>query len=345
MSTRLALAALLLAPLAAQAQTAAAPLAAAVPPTAEEMVNGMEASGGGARPGLRRSGAKGVCAAGEWVSTGAGARLSTAANLRAGVRLPVVARFAVTGGNPATPDTAPGGRGLSFSMEAPGGEPHEFVLLNAPVFGSGSLQSFIDGTRARTPDPATGRVNAEALAAAVASHPDWAAQPAWYAANPPPASFATSPFFGVNSFVFAAPDGTRRHLRWTFEPVAGRVALTPEERQSRGPNFLQDELRTRVAQAPAEWRVLLVIPQAGDPLLDATKAWPADRETVEVARLRITSVSAGGTPVVAGAPAPGPCEPVMFNPLLLPAGIEPSDDPILLARAETYAISLSRRLQ
>jgi catalase len=35
----------------------------------------------------------------------------------------------------------------------------------------------------------------------------------------------------------------------------------------------------------------------------------------------------------------------MFNPLLLPAGIEPSDDPILLVRAETYAISLSRRLQ
>jgi catalase len=334
----LALATLLLAP-GALAQTAAQP------PTAEEMVNGMESSGGGARPGLRRSGAKGVCAAGEWVSTGAGARLSTASNLREGVRIPVMARFAVTGGNPATPDTAPVGRGLSLSMEAPGGEPHEFVLLNAPVFGSATLQSFMDGTRARTPDPATGRVNAEALAAATAAHPDWAAQPAWFASNPPPASFATSPFFGVNSFVFTAPDGTRRHLRWTFEPVAGRVGLTPQERQSRGPNFLHDELRARVAQAPAEWRVLLVIPQPGDPLLDATKAWPADRETVEVARLRITSVSAGGTPVTPGAPPPGPCEPVMFNPLLLPAGIEPSDDPILLVRAETYAISLSRRLQ
>jgi hypothetical protein len=32
----------------------------------------------------------------------------------------------------------------------------------------------MDGTRVRTPDPATGRVNAQAVAAAAATHPDWA---------------------------------------------------------------------------------------------------------------------------------------------------------------------------
>lgn len=324
--------------------TLPATLPAAAEPTGEELVNAMEASGGGPRPGLRRSGAKGFCAEGEWESTGAGTRLSTASTLQPGVRLPVMARFAISGGNPQAADNAPGGRAFSFSMEGPGGEPHEFVVLNAPVFGANSPQSFLDGLRVRTPDPTTGRVNAEAVAAATAAHPDWAAQPAWFRANPPPASFATSPFFGVNSFVFGAPDGTRRHLRWTFEPVAGRVGLSPEERQARGPNFLHEELRARVAQAPAEWRVLLVIPQPGDPLLDATAAWPAERETVEVARLRITAVSPGATPVTPGSPPPGPCEPVMFNPLLLPAGIEPSDDPILLIRPEAYAVSLSRRL-
>jgi catalase len=35
----------------------------------------------------------------------------------------------------------------------------------------------------------------------------------------------------------------------------------------------------------------------------------------------------------------------MFNPLQLPKGIEPSDDPILLARPAAYAVSLSRRNQ
>lgn len=35
----------------------------------------------------------------------------------------------------------------------------------------------------------------------------------------------------------------------------------------------------------------------------------------------------------------------MYNPLVLPKGIGPSEDPILLARPAPYAVSLSRRLQ
>jgi catalase len=35
----------------------------------------------------------------------------------------------------------------------------------------------------------------------------------------------------------------------------------------------------------------------------------------------------------------------MFNPLSLLAGIEPSDDPVLLARPAAYGVSFSRRLQ
>lgn len=34
---------------------------------------------------------------------------------------------------------------------------------------------------------------------------------------------------------------------------------------------------------------------------------------------------------------------MLFNPTLLPSGIEPSADPILNIRAEAYAVSLSRR--
>jgi catalase len=33
-----------------------------------------------------------------------------------------------------------------------------------------------------------------------------------------------------------------------------------------------------------------------------------------------------------------------YNPLVLPKGIEPSDDPVLRARAAPYALSLGRRL-
>ena len=39
----------------------------------------------------------------------------------------------------------------------------------------------------------------------------------------------------------------------------------------------------------------------------------------------------------------GACEAMMFDPLVLPEGIEPSDDPVLRVRSAAYAVSHSRR--
>jgi catalase len=57
---------------------------------------------------------------------------------------------------------------------------------------------------------------------------------------------------------------------------------------------------------------------------------------VKVGRLAITSAAPADTP--------GDYEREIFDPLLLPKGIELSNDPILLVRSEAYTISLSRRL-
>ncbi|WP_144184511.1 catalase family peroxidase [Elioraea rosea] len=301
---------------------------------AEQLVDAFEGVFG-VHAGARRSGAKGVCATGEFIATGAAAHLTKAATLREGVRAPVLARFSVGGGNPNAPDASPSVRGLSFAIEGPGGEAHEFVLINAPVFGARTPESFLTFLRVRQADPATGRVNAEAVAAANAAHPDWAPQMAYLRENAPPASYATAPYFGVNSFVLVDAAGARRHARWTFEPVAGRVGLTAEERASRPRDFLDTELRDRLGRGPAEWRVLLTLAAPGDAVDDAVTAWPADRETLQVGLLRITAADAAGTK--------GACDGRFFNPTLLPDGIEPSNDPILTIRAEVYAVSLSRR--
>lgn len=330
----LALAALLLAAAVppASAQTAGA-MAAPEGSLAERLVDAFEGTFG-RHAGARRSGARGVCAAGEFVASGAAERYSTAATLRAGARSPVAARFSVGGGNPAAPENAPSVRGLSLSLDGPGGEAHEFVLVNTPVFTARTPESLLAFLRARAPDPATRAPDPARVAAANAAHPDWGPQMAYLRDTPPPASYATAPYFGVNSFVLVDASGARRHARWTFEPVAGRVGLAPEERAARGTAFLEAELRERLARSgPAEWRVLLVFPREGDPLDDATAAWPADRESVEAGRLRVASVGAAAD-----------CAERMFNPTLLPTGVEPSGDPVLAIRAESYAVSLSRRL-
>jgi catalase len=310
--------------------------AGAQEPAPEAIVDAMEKVAG-THAGKRRSGAKGVCAAGEFVSTGAGARLTTASPFQPGVRVPVTARFSNGGGNPRAPDNAPAVRGMSLAFALSGNDSFEMVMINVPAFVASTPESFLRLLESRAPDPATGQPNPQRIAAADAQNPEWAVQPTWLRGNSPPASYATAPFFSVNSFVFQNAAGEKRHVRWSFEPVAGRVVLTPEERAARGTDFLQDELRGRVARAPAEWRMMVQLPRDGDPLLSATAIWPAEREQVEVGLLRITAV--------APADQPGDCDPVMFNPVLLPAGIEPSEDPMLLIRAPAYAVSLSRRLQ
>lgn len=57
----------------------------------------------GQHAGFRRSGAKGVCAVGEFVGNAEGRALSTASAF-SGRPVPVVARFSVGGGNPRAPD-------------------------------------------------------------------------------------------------------------------------------------------------------------------------------------------------------------------------------------------------
>ena len=310
--------------------------AGAQEPSPEAIVDAMEKVSG-THAGKRRSGAKGVCASGELVSTGAGARLTTAVPFQPGNRVPVMARFSNGGGNPRAPDNGPTVRGMSLAFTLPGNDSLEMVMINVPAFTASNLDSFMRLLASRVPDPTTGAPDPQRIAAADKENPEWAVQPNYLRTNSPPSSYATAPYFSVNSFVFQNAAGEKRHVRWTFEPVAGRVVLTPEERQARGADFLQDELRQRVASAPAEWRMMVVLPREGDPLLSATAIWPEDREKVEVGVLRITGVTPAGQP--------GECEPVMFNPLLLPNGVEPSEDPMLPIRAPVYAVSLSRRLQ
>ncbi len=310
--------------------------AAAQEPSPEAIVDAMEKVSG-THAGKRRSGAKGVCASGEFVSTGAGARLTTAVPFQPGNRVPVAARFSNGGGNPRAPDNAPTVRGMSLAFTLPGNDSLEMVMINVPAFAASNLDSFMKLLVSRVPDPTTGAPDPQRVAAADRENPEWAVQPNYLRTNSPPSSYATAPYFSVNSFVFQNAAGEKQHVRWTFEPVAGRVVLTLEERQARGPDFLQDELRQRVARGPAEWRMMVVLPREGDPLLSATAIWPEDREKVEVGVLRITGVTPAGQP--------GECDPVMFNPLLLPTGVEPSEDPMLPIRAPVYAVSLSRRLQ
>jgi len=292
-----------------------------------EAVNGKHA-------GFRRSGAKGVCASGEFTGSAEGRALSSASAF-SGRPVPVIARFSVGGGNPKAPDNARGVRGLSLRFELPGGETWQMANISAPVFGAASPEQLLAGLEARRPDPATGRPDADRVKAFVDANPETLLQGRYLASQPVPASYATLNYWGVNAFAFVDAKGERRFGKWIFEPVGGTQGLSDDEAKARPTEFLIDELRRRVAAGPIAFDFMIQLAEPGDRVDSAVVPLPEGRRKVNAGRLVIREVEAGPG---------GACADVTFNPIALPAGVEPSSDPILLGRAAPYVVSLSRRI-
>ena len=310
---------------------AAAPARAQSP--AEAQVDALEGLFG-KQPGFRRSQAKGVCASGHFVGNAEGRALSRAA-VFSGERIPVVARFSVGGGNPKASDKSRNSRGLALQFALPNGEQWQMANISAPIFFVARPEQFAPFFRVRTPDAATGKPDAARLEAFNQAHPETTRQGAYFAKAPVPASYAGVNYWGVNAFEVTNAQGAKQFVRWQFEPAAGLASLSDEQLAAMPDDFLADELRRRVATAPAEFDFRFQLAEPGDAVTDPTTAWPATRKLVSVGRLVIDRVEPG---------AGGACERITFNPLVLPAGIAPSADPVLQGRAAPYVVSLGRRL-
>jgi len=130
--------------------------------------------------------------------------------------------------------------------------------------------------------------------------------------------------------------GKRQPFRFRFVPVEGEEILAPDEAAKRDPNFLMAEIGPRVAKTPAKFRMLAQLAEPGDPTNDATKPWPDDRKTVDLGTVTVSKV----VPDSAEAE-----KALLFMPNNLTDGIEVSDDPLIDARVQAYAVSFSRRSQ
>jgi catalase len=312
----------------ARAQTA--PAASAPSPVA--LIDALEGTFG-KRDGFRRSHAKGICATGTFVGTPEGVALSRA-QMFDGRSVPATLRFSVGGGNPMLSDKSRSVRGLAMALDLPQGQAFHTAMLSAPVFFVATPEQFVGFLQSRAPDPATRMPDPAKIAAFNAANPETGPQIRWLAANAPPASYASAAYHGINAFSFTNAAGQQAWVRWSFQPAGGTQGLTAEQMQAMPDNFLPDELRTRIAAAPAVFNMVVQVAEAGDSLTNPTVEWPAQRRSVTVGRLTVTGVSPDDG---------GACRAQIFNPLVLPAGIAPSADPTLQARPASYAVSAARR--
>ena len=308
----------------AQAQSAVGPV---------QFVDQFEATFGKFE-GYRRSGAKGICATGEFVGS-AEARALSSASAFSGKPVPVDVRFSVGGANPKAADNTKSQRNMALQFKLPNNEVWLMGNISAPVFGASSPEQFLGRVASLQPDPATKAADPAKVKAFADANPEVLLQGKYFASQPVPASFGSVNYWGVHAFGFVNAKGEKQFGKWLFEPVGGVQGLSDEEAKAKGGNFLFDDLRQRVQAGQVAFQFNLELAQPGDRLDSATVPLPEGRRKVNLGLLKVTSVAPD---------AGGDCLTVNFNPMVLPKGIEPSADPMLAARAAPYAVSQGRRL-
>ena len=312
----------------------ATPAGAQEPVTAPQVVTALEEAYG-VHPGQRRNHTKGMCALGSFVGTPEAAAYSRSA-LFLGSTIPVVARFSLAGGNPNAADTEKTPRGMALEFRLSDGSRQHMTMLNTPMFFATMPRTFLDKMLALKPDPATGKPNPDALKAFAATHPDNKGQADFLAANNPPPSYANSAYFGIHTFKFIDKDNHTTFVKWRFDPEDGQKSLTDAELKSMPADFLEQALIERAKQGPVRWDMWLTIGEPGDPQDDPTLLWPRGRKEVKAGTLTIT----------AAMPQDGAeCKNINYDPLVMSDGIAPTDDPVLLFRSPSYAVSFVKRLQ
>jgi catalase len=283
----------------------------------------------GPQLGFRKNHAKGVAVTGYFESNGNAANLSRATLFRPG-RIPVAGRFSLAGGNAHMADTPGAARGLGLAFGFPGRDQWRTAMLNLPVFPDNSPRGFYDRLLASKIVQGTGQPDPAATKAFLAAHPETAAAMAIIKKHPPAPGFGDSTFRGLNTFYFVDDAGVRTPVRWSLVPQQSSAPVP----RSGDANGLFDALIDQLRGGPLRWHLLITVAEPGDPLTDATLPWPDDRRSIDAGLLTLTT---------AATEAPGNARDINFDPLMLPDGIEPSDDPLLSARSDIYAASYRQR--
>lgn len=293
--------------------------------TSTELVSAL-APPGGAALGHRRNHAKGVCFTGSFEANGNAVALSKAPLFIAG-QYPVLGRFNLATPDPDAADPTVRVRGIGVQIAAPGGV-WRMALIDPPVFAVSTPQGFhelLEASKSNNPDAMKGFVGA---------HPEFAAFGEWATKAPWTASYAEVTFNSLNAFIFTDAAGSRNAVRWSLRPEAQPVTISAEDFAKLGPNHLEEDITERVSKAPQRWTLVLTVADPSDPTSDPTKAWPAERRTVEAGTLVVEKIEPE---------ADGPCRDINFDPTILPDGIAVSDDPFPAARSAAYAKSYDLR--
>ena len=275
--------------------------------------------------------AKGILAAGTFEPAPQAADISKASIFARG-KLPILVRFSDFTGIPSIPDTAGDAnpRGFALKIQLSDGSSADFVSHSFNGFPTATSAEFRELLLAIGSSGA-GSTKPTALDGFLANHP--IAKTFLTTQKPPPESYATLSYFGVNAFRFTDAGDHERFVRYRFVPAGGDVVLTPQRLSEMGPNYLQTELPARLAKSPVEFVWYAQIAETSDVIGDPSIAWPESRRLVKLGTIRIDRMAGDAIAMDKS---------TLFTPLDVPTGIAPAD-PMLEIRQEAYPLSFSHR--
>ena len=307
-------------------------------------------------PGTRPVHTIGIAVTGQFTASDVARGWCKAVHFQGG-RLPVTVRFSNGSGSPVQHDGWSDVRGMATRFHLADGAATDLIAMTLREFFSPTVEDFLafsnqskmtpvnresawskilDVLQLKRPlaDPMKGQTQSGAAGSLAYANHHRASQLAVFDAGDigAPVSYARAMFHAVHTFVVTAPDGTRRHVRFTWQPAAGVRVTDP----ARPPvdDYLHQELRERLGRWPVEFLLMMTVGEAGDVFDDPTAPWPSNRVRVMMGTLRLTAVAEDQQ---------ADCEKISFNPCRLTPGIELSGDPILAARREAYEVSREMR--
>jgi catalase len=286
----------------------------------------------GVHPGFRPAHAKGIMLHGSFTPEPEAAGLSRAPHFNR-PSSPATVRFSNSTGIPVIPDNDPNAdpRGCAIRFYLAERVHTDIVSHSTNAFPARNGQEFLEFLSAIAATDLT-HFPGSPLEKYLGTHP--AALTFVQTPKPPASSFAREAYFGLNAMRFINKNGGSRYGRFRILPEAGMDHLDADAAKAKDPNYLFEEIETRIAKEPVKFKVLVQLAEDGDKVDDVTVHWPDDRKLLDLGQLVLTELLANEAHEQKN---------TIFDPIPRVDGIEPSNDPLLELRAAIYLLSGRRR--
>lgn len=290
----------------------------------------------GITPGKRRNHTKGFCFSGRLVPTESGINQFSSSQLFTSVSK-VIGRLSHKGGHYRAADNQPAEYGLGLKMSLGNGETHMMSMNTLDFFPVSTPSDFLLLMKAK------GK-GAEAVKAFLQTHPELQNFKQHMASRKKPLTpYEGSQFNSINSFYLLNSQKKKTPIRWSLVPSqAQSLVVTP------CPDFFYENLQANLNNHGVKWDMIITIANPNDAINNAAIQWTGEHQRLHAATLVIDAISReeqgrlnereshGDIPI--------PCTDINYDPLVLAQGFTPSEDPLLHARRNAYAISFGKRI-